>query len=565
MPADNVIALAGQLAESRRKKKPPPPTPPGSVGEPKQVIRLFPGREPEVLDEVERVLRKTEDFYQFGDRLVHVVWDEVRVEDGEKTVRLHQFTWPDLLERMGRWIEFERWGKAEQAWVVVTAPKLLAETYLARGTWDVPKLLGVVTAPTLRADGSLIDTPGYDRRTGIIFDPRGVSFPALANRPTRADAERALAQLKRLFRSYKFVTPADHSVALSAVLTAVARRALPVAPMHAFSSPVAGSGKSKLVNVAAVIATGSRAAVTSTGKDRFGDAELEKRLIASMLAGDPIVTIDNVDGELGGEFLCQCLTEHTLKPRVLGFSKNVVLPNATAFFATGNQLVVVGDATRRVLVSQVDPQVERPELEAYPFDPVYYAKRGRPIFVVAALTIIRAFKVSGDRPAEAWLGSYEQWSRMVRSALTWLGEPDPVDVLERSRAGDPRLQRLREMAAAWRDAFPGSKAAKVSQLAEAGDEYVNPALHAVLLAIAPSGRSGTFNQEKLAWWLRKNAERVVSVDGLSYRITKDPHAPTGHGTVWMLQDVANPEPPTLPPTASAETIEFTQFPDDELL
>ena len=79
-------------------------------------------------------------------------------------------------------------------------------------------------------------------------------------------------------------------IALSAFLTACIRRSLPSAPMHAFTSPVPGSGKSMLVDLASIIATGEIAAVISQGKT---DEEFEKRLGACLLAGDPIIAIDN--------------------------------------------------------------------------------------------------------------------------------------------------------------------------------------------------------------------------------------------------------------------------------
>jgi putative DNA primase/helicase len=70
---------------------------------------------------------------------------------------------------------------------------------------------------------------------------------------------------------------------LSAILTALVRRSLPTAPMHAFRSPVAGSGKSTLVDIASAISTGHEAGVIAQGKS---DEETEKRLGSALLAGD---------------------------------------------------------------------------------------------------------------------------------------------------------------------------------------------------------------------------------------------------------------------------------------
>lgn len=61
----------------------------------------------------------------------------------------------------------------------------------------------------------------------------------------------------------------------------------------------------------------------------------------------------------------------------------------------------------------------------------------------SALTILRAYHVA-ERPDQGTipLGSFEIWSRWVRDALIWLGEPDPCATMERARAEGPRRQEL---------------------------------------------------------------------------------------------------------------------------
>ena len=48
--------------------------------------------------------------------------------------------------------------------------RAVATALLARaGAWRFNSIIGVVTAPTLRPDGSVIDRPGYDPATGLLF------------------------------------------------------------------------------------------------------------------------------------------------------------------------------------------------------------------------------------------------------------------------------------------------------------------------------------------------------------------------------------------------------------
>ena len=66
---------------------------------------------------------------------------------------------------------------------------------------------------------------------------------------------------------------------LGAMLTALDRRSMATAPLHAFTAPVAGSGKSLLVDIAAALTTGQPAPVISQGRT---EEELEKRLGAAL-------------------------------------------------------------------------------------------------------------------------------------------------------------------------------------------------------------------------------------------------------------------------------------------
>src|SRR5262249_16082067 len=158
----------------------------------------------------------------------------------------------------------------------------VAETYLAReGYWKLPILTGIVNTPFLRPDGSLCERPGYDSISGLVFKPNGVSFPSIPATPSRDDALAALAKLNKLIETFPFVSDADRSVALSAILTPLDRHALATAPLHAFTSPVAGSGKSLLVDIVAVLATGRLMPVIAQGKN---EEELEKRLGSALLA-----------------------------------------------------------------------------------------------------------------------------------------------------------------------------------------------------------------------------------------------------------------------------------------
>ena len=169
-----------------------------------------------------------------------------------------------------------------------------------------------------------------------------------------------------------------------------------------------------------------------------------------MFAGTRIIAIDNVQLPLGSAFLCSSLTQATVSPRILGKSESVLVPNRFLITATGNNIVLAGDLNRRSLLCRLDPRCERPELREFDFEPVRRAMELRPQLVTAALTILRAFKLCGKPSGRPALGSFEQWSALIRDAMFWVGIEDPTGTIETIRASDPELRALTSVMTEWK-------------------------------------------------------------------------------------------------------------------
>jgi putative DNA primase/helicase len=294
---------------------------------------------------------------------------------------------------------------------------------------------------------------------------------------------------------------------------------MPVAPLHANRAPTPGSGKSFLVDIASAICSGQPCPVISAGTDEF---ETEKRLGAALLKGQALITIDNLNGELRGDALCQMIERPIVEVRPLGVSRLVRIESRATLFATGNNIVLVGDVVRRVLLCSLDPDVERPELRQFkkkPFDTVM-AARGN--YVAAALIVVRAYLAAGCPNALPALASFEDWSRMVRSALVWLGRADPVQTMETARAGDPELDELRRVVAAWLNAIGPDRPQSAGQLKQAGEQWdsstarpAHPALKEALMSVALS--TGGIDARKLGHWLARKRGRIVDGHKLTSR------------------------------------------------
>jgi hypothetical protein len=388
--------------------------------------------------------------FQRSRQLVRPVIEEVDATRGRKTkicqlIPVVPDYLRDLLCRHARWQIFDARGKKN---VPIDPPRGIAATILARtGEWRLfPAVCGVTSAPTMRPDGSLVTKPGFDQQTGLLLvEPP--PMPAIPDAPTKADAEGALKLLEDLLVGFPFVDDVAHAGALSAVITAVARGAFPVTPLHASRAPTAGSGKSFLWDIVAAIISGHPMPVISTGKDEI---ETEKRLGAALMTGQPLISIDNISGELGGDALCQIIERPVVDIRVLGQSKNMrIEARGTSLYATGNNFTLVGDICRRVITINLDAGVERPEMRQFDFDPIERVLSDRGKYIAAALTVCRAYFVAGRPDKAPKLASFEGWSDTVRSALIWLGKEDPVKSMEFARQEDPELIELAEMLEAW--------------------------------------------------------------------------------------------------------------------
>ena len=473
-------------------------------------------------------------FYARGPRLVRPVREEDKAADGARVTvaRLAPVSLPTMLDYLSRAIKWTRFDARSNTRRRCDPPNKVAQVLLAReGEWAFPPLAGVITTPTLRPDGSLLERAGYDPVTRLLLvDP----LPLPQIRPTKDEAVRAAKFLEGLLSEFPFIDEASRATALSALITPNARGALEVAPIHVNRAPAAGSGKSHLVDLAAVGATGQRCPVISAGAN---DEELEKRLAAKLMTGQPLLSIDNVNGELGGDFLCQAIERPVIEVRPLGRSEIVRIESRTTLFATGNNLAVRGDMTRRTVLCSLDANMERPELRQFKGDPIKTVLANRGQYVAACLTIVRAYLEAGCPDARPMLASFGAWSLLVRSALTWLGYADPVDTMEAVYAEDPEMAALDQVVGAWAANIGANKPLLAGEIVKVANEGMDtdearPSLSEALAAVA-RGKHGGVDPVALGKWLARREGRIVR--GLRISSTRDG---ASNQKRWALTGVA---------------------------
>jgi len=462
--------LADDMAKGLGSKEPGP----SAAVLVRPIIIVTGGQLAQIIDAAEAALVASDhELFQRNGLIVYpVVSHHIPIADKSKTsgLRLVRLRANHLIERFTYWADFRK-RNAKGALIPIDCPPKIANAYLERNIWGLRCLTGITTCPTLRPDGSILDTRGYDEKTGILYRPQGITFPEIPIEPTRDEAVTALGKLRSLIREFPFVDEASRSVALSGILTTVIRRSIDRAPLHAFTAPDVGTGKSKLVDVAAMIGMGHEAPVIAFTDD---DAEMQKRLGACLIAGDTIISIDNVDKDLSSSFLCQCLTQDIVKPRILGKSEQPdISPNAV-YFTTGNNLRLADDlAARRTIRGALDAKCERPDLRTFETpDPIVVLRRDRPQYLAAALTVLRAYVVANTPRRPGPTGSFDEWSNWVRAALIWLDQADPWATTETVRRLDPKRDALIAVITEWSRAIGIVEELTVRQLIDRVTDFV---------------------------------------------------------------------------------------------
>lgn len=486
----------------------------------REVIALEGGRLHEYAAQAEALLRP--EVYVRGGRLVRIgasteltgtVGAALR-RDVRQPVVLG-VTQEYLRRRLNERAEFQAYRRREKEWVPVDCPNDLAGNILGAGDWPTFRpLTAIATAPFIRPDLTVCETPGYDDATGIYLAPTE-PFPAMPTKPTRADATVAWQRLLAPFAEFPFDGPESLSVFMSHVLTAAVRVALGTVPAFFYTAPIAATGKTFLSGFANLIAHGAQPAMRPYTDE---SEELRKVLFAALLAGDPAVTFDNVPAgvRVRSPILCGFITASTYSDRKLGSSESRQLPNRVLVTLTGNNVTPSGDLPRRALVCRLDADAETPRGREFKIPNLAaHVAELRPQLLVDALTIIRAYLEAGAPKVDARpLESFEAWSLLARDPLMWLDMADPVG--SQAVETDDEIAPLRAAFDAIAENFrTGAGEFTARQLAAACNGFGEAI--SLRSTIEAAGCSDATCHVKIGYWLRANRGRVAGQRKLTNR------------------------------------------------
>lgn len=388
--------------------------------------------------------------YQRAGQLVHVTENTddtlCGVEMPENSLRIRPIPTAIIRERIASAVTLESPPSDDGEVTYLRPPNWLINAIHQRGEYHrlIRPLTGIVRCPTLRPDGTVVQIPGYDAVTGLLFTPDG-KYPQIPEEPTRDMAVHAAERLLDIVVDFPFKGPDHKSVWLAMILTLVGRSAIcGPCPMFTIDANCPGTGKSMLTDVAGIIASGDRLPRKSwPGND---DNEVRKTITSVALESVSAVLWDNIAAALGSPSLDAALTGTTWTDRLLCTNTTTgVLPLMTVWAATGNNLVLGADTARRVLYCRIETDQENPEeRQGFRHDNlVGWVKKNRHQFAADAVTVLRAYAYAGfpKQKLSTW-GSYEAWSDLIRNAIVWVGQPDPWKTRNIVRESDRTVEVL---------------------------------------------------------------------------------------------------------------------------
>ncbi|MGE3510799.1 MAG: hypothetical protein AB7N65_18145 [Vicinamibacterales bacterium] len=497
----------------------------------KPTVRVVPGEIHVAVDAAEQLLAESGRFYQRNGMIVTVVTDPVF-----SVPQVRNLSSQALVRELSELAHWERFDARSNDWVRVDPPARVISVLADSATYKhLPALKDIVHQPYFSTDGSLVTASGYIPATGMygVFGACEFDVPA---RPTRADAEAALAMLRELLEEFSFARSEDEAAAVSAMLTAAVRASLPSAPLFLITAHMIGSGKSYLSALISAFATPQGAVPLSFPQE---EAEMRKLLLAALLQSPRVIDFDNLTRDLMPHpSLCTALTSESVSGRILGQSKTTIVGTRTLFLASGNNVMPTEDMTRRCVTIRLSPACEHPASQSFERpELVHEVLRDRGRYVSAALTLLRSWMVAGRpmRPCRGVAG-FREWSDWCRQPLLWLGMPDPAASLFEALSSDTDRELLGRLLTVWRDEF-GSAPTRVRAVVQRADEAPDEdGLAGVLRDVAGEGE--TLNKQRLGLWIKRHAGQIVH--GLRFVPVEGKRSAAMWRVETVLSDLSDP-------------------------
>ncbi len=335
----------------------------------------------------------------------------------------------------------------------VPAERVLAAVLSARHWPRVRPLRGIVGAPVLRPDGTLLQTPGYDPATGLHYAPK-VTLRPVPERPSRAEVVTAKQFVERVLHDFPWVAPADKANYLGLLVSPILRphtRAL--TPFGLVTATTQASGKTLLTDIAGALHGKRQQPWPET------DDELRKVITSVLASPEAVIVFDNVEEgtQVKSPILAGLLTTTEWSDRLLGSSKTAQRTNDRLWMATGNNIRLGGDMATRTAVVRLDPDMPNPDqrtgfavpdLETWLTAPV---NRHRLLWNI--LVLVADWVTAGAPRTSHVMRQFTPWAQATGGFVTHHGLPGFLDNTTDVRDMDDQAAMWQAFLARWEQKF----------------------------------------------------------------------------------------------------------------
>lgn len=301
-------------------------------------------------------------------------------------------------------------------------PKEVAKNMLADPDPPLPILRNITHAPSFTEDARLILEPGFDSKSGTLYQPTPGACLENITEDLLGDKEWALDYLQNEWLGdFPFKSQSDRAHALAVPVTQFARNLIDGSvPLYAMSKPRAGEGGSLLATTLVYPGLGYSVARTSPPKD---EGEWRRTCLSILRGRPPIILIDNVADPLASATLSSIITSERIVDRQVRSSDVIAVRASSIWIATGINLCLSDELKRRAVWIQLDSGDDHPEKRTgfrIP-DLERWTKRNRFELVVAILTLIRSWIDAGRPRSPVVLGGFESFAGVVGGILEHAG------------------------------------------------------------------------------------------------------------------------------------------------
>lgn len=347
-------------------------------------------------------------------------------------------------------------GEPEPYEEEVTPPRETLTAVLAGKTWPkVKPLRGIIGAPVLRRDGTLLQHPGYDEATGLYLAAK-VALPHVPERPSAEQvAEARTFLLDEFLRDFPWSSLADRANYVALIATPILRHyTRSLTPFAVIDATMPASGKTILTGGPGML-YGQRVLPWT-----YSEEELRKSITAVLAEQVGVVVFDNLaEGTvIDSAILAQLVTGGVWSDRALGSSRTIATVNDRLWMATGNNLQVGGDMASRTVRVHLDPNMPRPEARdqsgfGIPHLDQWITAPSNQLTVLWNLLVLVLDWTSNGAPRAGGLSmrQFTPWAQALGGFLAWHRIDGFLTNADEVRGTDEDETRWLAFLAAWRD------------------------------------------------------------------------------------------------------------------